>query len=147
MMCLKPARLAVMAIVWLCGGGMHTRPIGRCRATWDPVGSPNVPPPTHRTRPAKVIVELEIREVEQEIAERVRDTFRAFGGKVPGSLIRVRQGETVSLEEPSRQQNAAQHRSPSSASRRRRPTSRAFSTCSSTSWSTSASSAHQRAMS
>jgi hypothetical protein len=65
MMCLKPARMAVMAIVWLCGGGMHTRPIGRCRASWDPVDSPNVPPPTHRTRPAKVIVELKIREVER----------------------------------------------------------------------------------
>src|SRR5580765_7314553 len=56
---------------------------------------PNVPPPTHRSRPAKVIVELEIREVEKEISEGVTYTFWTFGGTVPGSFIRVRQGDTV----------------------------------------------------
>jgi len=56
---------------------------------------PNVPPPTHRSHPAKVIVELEIREVEKEISEGVRYTFWTFGGTVPGSFIRVRQGDTV----------------------------------------------------
>jgi nitrite reductase (NO-forming) len=54
-----------------------------------------VAPPTHRTRPAKVIVEPEIRQVEQEIAEGVRYTFWTFGGAVPGSFIRVRQRDTV----------------------------------------------------
>ncbi len=56
---------------------------------------PNVPPPTNRTKPAKVIVELEVREVEQEISEGVKYTFWTFGGTVPGSFIRVRQGDTV----------------------------------------------------
>jgi nitrite reductase (NO-forming) len=56
---------------------------------------PEVPPPTHRTRPAKVIVELEIREVEKELSEGVRYTFWTFGGTVPGSFIRVRQGDVV----------------------------------------------------
>jgi nitrite reductase (NO-forming) len=56
---------------------------------------PNVPPPTHRSHPVKVIVELEIREVEKEISEGVRYTFWTFGGTVPGSFIRVRQGDTV----------------------------------------------------
>ena len=56
---------------------------------------PNVPPPTRRTHPVKVIVELEIREVEREISEGVRYTFWTFGGTVPGSFIRVRQGDTV----------------------------------------------------
>jgi len=56
---------------------------------------PNVPPPTHRTQPAKVIVELEVRELEKEISEGVRYTFWTFGGTVPGSFIRVRQGDTV----------------------------------------------------
>jgi nitrite reductase (NO-forming) len=56
---------------------------------------PNVPPPTGRKAPAKVIVELEVREVEKEISEGVRYTFWTFGGTVPGSFIRVRQGDTV----------------------------------------------------
>jgi nitrite reductase (NO-forming) len=56
---------------------------------------PNVPPPTNRTAPAKVIVELEVREIEKEISEGVKYTFWTFGGTVPGSFIRVRQGDTV----------------------------------------------------
>src|SRR6188768_3363602 len=56
---------------------------------------PLVPPPTGRTAPAKVIVELEVIEVEKEIAEGVKYTFWTFGGTVPGSFIRVRQGDTV----------------------------------------------------
>ena len=56
---------------------------------------PQVPPPTGRTQPAKVIVELEVRELEREISEGVKYTFWTFGGTVPGSFIRVRQGDTV----------------------------------------------------
>ena len=56
---------------------------------------PLVPPPTGRHAPAKVIVELEVREVEREIAAGVKYTFWTFGGTVPGSFIRVRQGDTV----------------------------------------------------
>jgi nitrite reductase (NO-forming) len=56
---------------------------------------PNVPPATGRKAPAKVIVELEVREVEMEISEGVKYTFWTFGGTVPGSFIRVRQGDTV----------------------------------------------------
>jgi nitrite reductase (NO-forming) len=56
---------------------------------------PHVPPATGRSTPAKVIVELEVREVEKEIAEGVKYTFWTFGGTVPGSFIRVRQGDTV----------------------------------------------------
>ena len=56
---------------------------------------PQVPPPTNRNYPAKVIVELEVRELELPIAEGVTYTFWTFGGTVPGSFIRVRQGDTV----------------------------------------------------
>ena len=56
---------------------------------------PHVPPPTNRDYPAKVKVELEVREVDMEIAEGVTYTFWTFGGTVPGSFIRVRQGDTV----------------------------------------------------
>src|SRR5580765_6312009 len=56
---------------------------------------PNVPPPVHRKFPAKVIVNLEVVEKEMPISEGVSYTFWTFGGTVPGSFIRVRQGDTV----------------------------------------------------
>lgn len=56
---------------------------------------PHVPPPTNRTVPAKVIVELEVVEKEMQISEGVSYMFWTFGGTVPGSFIRVRQGDTV----------------------------------------------------
>jgi nitrite reductase (NO-forming) len=56
---------------------------------------PDVPPATNRNHPAKVVVELEVTEVDMEIAEGVTYTFWTFGGTVPGSFIRVRQGDTV----------------------------------------------------
>ncbi len=56
---------------------------------------PLVPPPTGRKFPAKVIVELEVVEKDMAISEGVSYTFWTFGGTVPGSFIRVRQGDTV----------------------------------------------------
>jgi nitrite reductase (NO-forming) len=56
---------------------------------------PHVPPPIHRNYPAKVIVDLKVVEKEMQISEGVKYTFWTFGGSVPGSFIRVRQGDTV----------------------------------------------------
>ncbi len=56
---------------------------------------PHVPPPITRKHPAKVIVELEVVEKDMPISEGVSYTFWTFGGTVPGSFIRVRQGDTV----------------------------------------------------
>ncbi|MCK9540157.1 copper-containing nitrite reductase [Dokdonella sp.] len=56
---------------------------------------PLVPPPVNRDYPAKVVVELEVIEKEMPISEGVSYTFWTFGGTVPGSFIRVRQGDTV----------------------------------------------------
>ena len=56
---------------------------------------PLVPPPTGRTAPAKVVVKLDVVEKEMPISEGVSYTFWTFGGTVPGSFIRVRQGDTV----------------------------------------------------
>lgn len=56
---------------------------------------PHVPPPINRSYPAKVIVNLEVVEKEMPISEGVSYTFWTFGGTVPGSFIRVRQGDTV----------------------------------------------------
>jgi nitrite reductase (NO-forming) len=56
---------------------------------------PDVPPAIHRNYPAKVIVDLEVVEKEMPISEGVKYMFWTFGGTVPGSFIRVRQGDTV----------------------------------------------------
>ncbi|MDI9240343.1 copper-containing nitrite reductase [Lysobacter sp. LF1] len=56
---------------------------------------PMVPPPTGRKAPARVIVQLDVIEKEMPISEGVTYTFWTFGGTVPGSFIRVRQGDTV----------------------------------------------------
>ena len=56
---------------------------------------PHVPPPVNRDYPAKVVVTLDVVEKEMPISEGVTYTFWTFGGTVPGSFIRVRQGDTV----------------------------------------------------
>ena len=70
---------------------------------------PHVPPPTNRHAPAKVIVNLEVKEVEREIAEGVKYTFWTFGGTVPGSFIRVRQGDTVEFHLKNHPDNKMPH--------------------------------------
>jgi len=56
---------------------------------------PMVPPPTNRKAPAKVVVDLEVIEKDMRLADGVTYNFWTFGGSVPGSFIRVRQGDTV----------------------------------------------------
>jgi len=59
--------------------------------------APRVPPPTGRREPAHVVVTLETRELELPIGHGVRYPFWTFGGHVPGSFVRVRQGDTVEV--------------------------------------------------
>ena len=56
---------------------------------------PNVPPPITRDYATKIIVDLEIIEQEMEIAAGVNYVFWTFGGTVPGSFIRIREGDYV----------------------------------------------------
>src|SRR5689334_17311529 len=70
---------------------------------------PLVPPPTGRHAPAKVIVNLEVKEVEREISPGVKYTFWTFGGTVPGSFIRVRQGDTVEFHLANHPDNKMPH--------------------------------------
>lgn len=58
---------------------------------------PNVPPPITRKSPAKLIVNLEVIEKKMKIADGVDYTFWTFGGTVPGSFIRVREGDLSSF--------------------------------------------------
>jgi nitrite reductase (NO-forming) len=55
--------------------------------------APNVPPPITRKHATKVIVNLEVREVMKRLADGVEYVFWTFGGDVPGSFIRIREGD------------------------------------------------------
>jgi nitrite reductase (NO-forming) len=57
--------------------------------------APNVPLAISRKYPAKVVVNLEVKEVTQRLADGVDYTFWTFGGEVPGLFIRVREGDVV----------------------------------------------------
>jgi len=57
--------------------------------------APMVPPRITRRQPSKVVVELEVSEVNLPMADGVEYTFWTFGGKVPGKFIRVLQGDRV----------------------------------------------------
>src|SRR5690242_7940456 len=59
--------------------------------------APKVPPPIQRETPARVVVELETKEVQKSVGFGTSYTFWTFGGDVPGKFIRVRQGDTVEL--------------------------------------------------
>lgn len=56
---------------------------------------PNVPPPISRKFSARVVVNLEVREVVGRLADGVEYTFWTYGGSVPGSFIRIREGDVV----------------------------------------------------
>jgi nitrite reductase (NO-forming) len=56
---------------------------------------PHVPPPITRSHATRVIVDLEVVEKVMPIADGTDYTFWTFGGSVPGSFIRVREGDEV----------------------------------------------------
>ncbi len=71
--------------------------------------APEVPPPTGRKAPAKVLVDLEVKEVVLPISEGVEYTFWTFGGHVPGKFIRIRQGDTVEFHLKNHPDNKMPH--------------------------------------
>jgi nitrite reductase (NO-forming) len=57
--------------------------------------APFVPPPIKRSHPTKIIVKLEVKEVVRKLSDGVEYLFWTFGGEVPGSFIRIREGDLV----------------------------------------------------
>ena len=56
---------------------------------------PHVPPPIKRKHAARVVINLEVTEVVGRLADGVEYTFWTYGGSVPGSFIRIREGDVV----------------------------------------------------
>ena len=71
--------------------------------------APNVPPPITRKHASKVIVNLEVKEITKRLADGVEYTFWTFGGNVPGSFIRVREGDLVEFHLQNNQNNKMPH--------------------------------------
>lgn len=59
------------------------------------VPPPQVPPAITRKAPARVSVELEVREEVKRLSDGVDYTFWTFGGTVPGPMLRIREGDYV----------------------------------------------------
>jgi nitrite reductase (NO-forming) len=71
--------------------------------------APAVPPPLTRTSPTKVIVKMEVLELEGELANGVKYTYWTFGGKVPGEFIRIMEGDQVEFHLQNHPDNKMPH--------------------------------------
>lgn len=71
--------------------------------------APEVPPPTNRKQATKVVVHLEVKEVEARLADGVKYTFWTFGGRVPGKFIRIREGDLVEFHLDNHPENKMPH--------------------------------------
>jgi len=59
--------------------------------------APKVPPPITRSKPATVVVSLQVTEENRELARGVTYNFWMYNGHVPGPFLRVRVGDTVEV--------------------------------------------------
>ena len=71
--------------------------------------APEVPPPITRSSPAKVTVEMEVKELQGELANGVKYTYWTFGGKAPGEFIRIRKGDEVEFHLKNHPDNKMPH--------------------------------------
>jgi len=71
--------------------------------------APDIPAPITRNHATKVVIHLEVKEVESRLADGVSYTFWTFGGKVPGKFIRVREGDLVEFHLDNHPDNKMPH--------------------------------------
>jgi nitrite reductase (NO-forming) len=92
-------QLAMMLLITsvLAAGGGCRRAAGQQPSPAGMSFAPQVPPPITRSRPARVVVNLEASEQNGELASGVTYNFWAYNGHVPGPFIRVRVGDTVEV--------------------------------------------------
>jgi len=65
------------------------------KETFKLVPPPQAPPPITRKTPARVAIDVEVREVIKQLSDGVDYTYWTFGGTVPGPMFRVREGDYV----------------------------------------------------
>ena len=86
-------RFILMVFLFTLAGFSLAKDLPVVQATL--TAAPQVPPPITRDHPAKVVVRLETVELNGRLSDGVDYTFWTFGGTVPGSFIRVREGDTI----------------------------------------------------
>lgn len=70
---------------------------------------PHVPAPVGKRKAKKLIVKMEILELEGEITDGVRYVYWTFGGSVPGSFIRARVGDEIEFHLQNHPDNKLPH--------------------------------------
>ena len=81
-------------------GALHAKPVPKAEGPSDIVRDPSdVPPPIANRAPTVVHVTLTTQEVFGQLDPSTATSYHywTFGGKVPGPMIRVRQGDTVEV--------------------------------------------------
>lgn len=92
----KIAVMLLTAAVLLAGAGCR-RAADQQASPAEMAFAPQVPPPIIRSRPERVVVNLEATEQNSELASGVTYNFWTYNGHVPGPFIRVRVGDTVEV--------------------------------------------------
>lgn len=98
-------------VAWAAESGVQPAPLPEIAGVENAVlaEAPNVPPPITRKNATKVIINLEVREVVKRLADNVEYTFWTFGGNVPGSFIRIREGDLVEFHLHNNQNSKMPH--------------------------------------
>jgi len=71
--------------------------------------APNVPPPITRHHATKVLVDVEVKEHTETLADGVSYTYWTFGDDAPGKFIRVREGDLVQTRLSNHPDNTVAH--------------------------------------
>ncbi len=79
------------------------------RETHTLLAPPQVPLPINRRSPARVAIELEVREEVKQLSDGVNYTFWTFGGSVPGPMMRIRVGDYVDFTLANHPDNKVPH--------------------------------------
>jgi len=94
---LSPEEAAAQVVDGEGGGEGGAPPATRVTAAQVAADPTDIPAPIHRSRPKRHEVLLEVQNVTAEIEPGVTFDFMTFNGRIPGPMIRVRQGDTVHL--------------------------------------------------
>jgi nitrite reductase (NO-forming) len=93
------------------GAEAHSAPNTPAQLNRGVVAEPShIPPPViGRTHPIHHEITLEAQEVEAEIEPGARFSYMTFNGQVPGPMIRVRKGDSVTLALHNKRHSATRH--------------------------------------
>ena len=87
-------------------GGSNAKELDAAQVAADPTA---IPDPIDRSEPTTHEITLTYEEVTAEIEPGVTFNFMTFDGRIPGPMVRIRQGDTVELTVENLDENTLQH--------------------------------------